>query len=303
MHARLSPLRYPGGKGSLQSLVSNILNLNQLKPDHYVEPYAGGGSLALAMLFGGHVRSIHLNDLDSAIWNFWHSLLHQTEDFVALIKQTPITIEEWHRQRAVQKSPDNHTRLQRGFATFFLNRTNRSGIIKKAGVIGGLAQNGPYKLDCRFNKANLIHRIERIAKYKSRIHVSGEDATDFLQRKQWRNMKSVFFFIDPPYIAKGASLYTNHYEPDDHAKVAKVIRRLAHPWLVTYDCAPQIADYYAGQKLASYAINYSANIKRKGKEFLIASKHLGLPSCLETESRAIERNSINKHLALQDGTP
>ena len=176
-----SPLRYPGGKASLYPLVTRVLRDNRLERRHYAEPFAGGCGLALALLYGGHVSDVHINDVDPGIWAFWHSVLKYTEEFVDRIRKVNVTVEEWHSQRNVNLRMDANDPVSLGFATFFLNRTNRSGIIKAAGVIGGLAQEGPYKLDCRFNRGDLVRRVRRVSKYKSRIHLTRQDALAFIE--------------------------------------------------------------------------------------------------------------------------
>ncbi len=133
-----SPLRYPGGKSCLYDLTSHILRLNRLERAHYAEPYAGGAGLALSLLFGWHVSDVHLNDVDRTIWAFWNSVLTETKELVEKIAATPVDMNEWHRQREIYLKQRDYDDLTVGFATFFLNRTNRSGIIKGAGVIGGL---------------------------------------------------------------------------------------------------------------------------------------------------------------------
>ena len=155
-----SPLRYPGGKSALHNLVSDIIHANGLDGGHYAEPFAGGGGLAHSLLFEGIVREIHLNDIDPAIAAFWRAILEQNDELCAMIETTPVTIEQWHDQKKIYaRFFEQRDDLQLGFATLFLNRTNRSGIIKGAGVIGGLRQTGNYLLDCRFNKVDLIRKI------------------------------------------------------------------------------------------------------------------------------------------------
>jgi len=273
----LSPLRYPGGKSCLYNLVTQILHDNKLDRVHYVEPYAGGCGLALGLLYGGHVSDVHLNDLDPSIWCFWHCVLERTERFVSLVQNTPITIKEWHRQKEIHEAADTTKPLQLGFATFFLNRTNRSGVIKGAGAIGGLSQQGPYKLDCRFNRDDLVRRIRRVAKYRNRIHFSNLDAIDFMRGMAADLPEKSFFCIDPPYFNKGSKLYTNFYDPDAHSAVAKAILKLTQPWIVTYDYTEEIMRHYASRRQFVFDINYSIQTKRVGSELLIASKRLRLP--------------------------
>lgn len=275
-----SPLRYPGGKSSLRPMVSEILRLNGLSQQAYAEPYAGGCGLALDLLFGGHVSEIHINDIDPSIWSFWHSVLCETDGLLDLIETTPVTVEEWHKQKAIQNSIQTASRLQLGFATFFLNRTNRSGIIKGAGMIGGFEQTGNYKIDCRFNKSNLTRRIRRISKYKELIHLSNLDALEFMSNANGTIPPDTFFCIDPPYFKKGSSLYTSFYSPSDHAGVAALVTRLDYPWIVTYDNVPEVRELYKQHHQYAFNINYSVQTKRVGNELLIASRQVVVPDTL-----------------------
>lgn len=278
-----SPLRYPGGKTSLQNRMVELLQLNRLQYGHYAEPYAGGCGLALALLYRGFVSDIHINDIDLSIWSFWHSILNDTEEFVELISATEITIDEWHRQREIQSDQINASTVTLGFSTFFLNRTNRSGIIKNAGVIGGYNQTGNYKLDCRFNKDNLIKRIQRVARYRDRIHLHQLDAIDFLDHVENRLPETTFCYIDPPYFNKGSSLYTSFYGKEDHAAVANRVLRLSCPWIITYDQADTIRKLYRSRRQFNLSLNYSVQEKRLASELLIASKGLRIPPDLKAQ--------------------
>lgn len=147
-----SPLRYPGGKAAIWPLVSKIITDNALSKGHYLEPYAGGCGLALSLLYRGYVHEVHLNDLDRSISCFWDSVINRTNEFVDKILTTEVTVDQWHIQRKYHENKEAVDDFDLGFSSFFLNRTNRSGVISKAGIIGGLSQNGKYKIDCRFNK-------------------------------------------------------------------------------------------------------------------------------------------------------
>ena len=273
----LSPLRYPGGKSCLHGLVAQILRLNRLERAHYAEPYAGGAGLALSLLFGGHISEVHLNDVDRSVWAFWHSVLNDTDALVRRIETSPVDMPEWHRQREVYLHPEDFDDLSLGFATFFLNRTNRSGIIKGAGVIGGLNQTGNYKIDCRFNRPDLVRRIRRIAKYRSRIHLYRSDALNFIDDMDEALPARSFLCIDPPYFNKGSSLYTSFYNPADHLAVSQAVLGLDRPWVLTYDNTPEISHLYKARRQFSFDVNYSVQTKRIGTELLVASKGLKLP--------------------------
>ena len=273
-----SPLRYPGGKRCLYELVSCILKLNNLERKRYAEPFAGGCGLAIELLFRGNVSEIHINDIDHSIWAFWHCVLEHPQELISMIQNTPVTIDEWHRQKEIHANHNVSNPLTLGFSAFFLNRTNRSGIIKKAGIIGGLQQNGKYKMDCRYNREALQRRILRISKYRCRIHLSRLDAIHFIQETQSNCSGKTFFCIDPPYFQKGQELYTNHYQVGDHKKLADFLLSHSKIWITTYDNVEEIANLYKPLRQYELSVYYSIQVKRVSTELLIASKGLKLPS-------------------------
>ena len=271
-----SPLRYPGGKSSLLGKISNTINLNNLNLCHYAEPYAGGGGLALSLSFSGVVSKIHLNDIDRGIWAIWNAIINQTEELIKKIEKTPVNIIEWHNQKNILSNENNHNNLDVGFATFYLNRTNRSGIIRDAGPIGGFKQEGNYKIDCRFNKRKLIQKIERIKKYDNNISIHGLDAIKFLDYCNIYLPEKSLLFIDPPYFEKGSSLYTNYYGENDHIILEKHINKLKKPWILTYDNNTVIRNLYTKNKQEFFSLRYSASKKYLGQEVLIAANNMKL---------------------------
>lgn len=258
-------------------LVATTLRLNGLERGHYAEPYAGGCGLALSLLYGGFVADIHVNDIDPAVWSFWHSVLNDTDALVGLVEKTPVTVDEWRRQRAIFQAKDLNDPLALGFSAFFLNRTNRSGVIGSGGVIGGLDQTGNYLIDCRFNREDLSRRIVRVSRYADRIHLTRLDALDFLDVCKTTLPANSLLFVDPPYFQKGPELYTNFYKAADHAKLAVKVLSVSLPWIVTYDDVEEIRRLYRDRRQYSFGINYSLNEKRLGSELLVVSKGLRVP--------------------------
>ena len=206
----------------------------------------------------------------------WRSALERTEEFARLVVDTPLTVEEWRRQRAIYRSPRSHNALEVGFATFFLNRTNRSGIISNAGPIGGLDQTGPWKIDARYNRSELSKRIQRIALYSKRISFQNLDATTFIDKI--RSVEKLFVYLDPPYFSKGKELYLNYYLPGDHRELASFMKRCREfLWVMTYDRAADIECLYRSFRQVTFALSYSASVRRVGREVLILGKGLKFP--------------------------
>ena len=270
-----SPLRYPGGKWRISSLFERVILLNRLAGCDYFEPYAGGASLALSLLFANRVAEIHLNDLDPAIYAFWHVVLKRNNDLRELIESTEVTSDEWIRQKQMCKKGPAAGTLAFGFATFFLNRTNYSGILN-GGMIGGKAQDGAWKLDARFNKPELIRRIKRIGSYKNRIHLSRFDAIDFLSRI--KPSRDSLVYLDPPYYNAGAELYLNAYRPKDHAAVRRSVGHLDAPWIVSYDDVPEIRSLYRTVRSRRLELLHTARSSKLGREVLFFSPQLRIPT-------------------------
>lgn len=272
-----SPLRYPGGKWRLSLFFSRLIALNFDHPPVYVEPYAGGASLALSLLLSNKVSEIFLNDLDPAIHAFWHTVLYRTDELIELIETTAVTPFEWKRQKRIYAARSRKERMKFAFATFFLNRTNHSGILN-GGMIGGKNQTGEWKLDARFNRSELASRIKKIFDLRSQIHLSNYDAADFIRYHRRGQRKLIY--LDPPYYHAGPRLYLNAYQPDDHAEVRDHVLKLRCKWIVSYDDVPQIRNLY--RKCNSRRINllHTARTARLGKEVMFFSPGLQIPSPL-----------------------
>lgn len=274
---RYSPLRYPGGKGKLARFMTEIVRSNGLSDGRYVEPYAGGAAVAWELLLTGVVRRVSINDISLPIFAFWQSVLDSTDELCKLIHDCPLTIDEWDRQKEIFRRCDDSDKLKLGFAFFFLNRTNRSGILN-AGVIGGRDQSGEWKIDARFNKPDLIFRIEKIASLRSRIELTNLDAVKFTEMNAKRFKDKTLLYIDPPYFEKGRFLYHDAYRAEDHAAVAKSVVKLEGlNWVVSYDDVRPIHDLYAASPWLQYTLNYSARNITRGREVMFFSRNLIVP--------------------------
>ncbi|MGA3047245.1 MAG: DNA adenine methylase [Terracidiphilus sp.] len=273
-----TPLRYPGGKAKLAGYVKSILEENRLLDGEYVEPYAGGAGIALELLFHEYVSCIHINDVSKPVHAFWKSVLDHTEEFCRLVVKTPLTVAAWDKQKRILSHPLQHETVELGFATFFLNRTNRSGILN-GGIIGGRDQTGPWKIDARYNAKELVCRIEAISKLRDRIKLTRQDALKFLKSGASKWPKQTLIYLDPPYYVKGRDLYLDFYEHGDHEKVAEFMKGKTdgQQWIVSYDNVPAIRQLYTGARHIVYDIGYSARSASQGSEVMFFSKDLRVP--------------------------
>lgn len=279
-----SPLRYPGGKAIMTNFFIDLFAENRLTNIVYVEPYAGGAGAAINLLLRKHVDRIIINDANSGIYSFWYALLNESARFIQTINDIPVTLDEWHHQKEILKSTKSPS-FELGVATFFLSRTNRSGVIS-GGAIGGTTtekqNSAKYKIDCRFNKPDLLARLNAIVNQKERITICNQDALHFLKNLN----EDVFVYLDPPYYIKGKYLYMNHYTDKSHKELADLLQHDANfKWVLSYDDTPQIRSMYEKLELFRFPLTYTVKERQVGYELLTHSESLKIP-----EEKIIRRN-------------
>lgn len=271
----LSPLRYPGSKRRLVKQVENILLQNSLRPPLFVEPFAGGASVALQLLQNRSVERIGLVDLDSLVASFWKTVFFDTKWLVNKIRTIEITLAQWHR---FKKYRGKDVRTQ-ALACLFLNRTSFSGILARgAGVIGGTNQKSKYKIDCRFSRETLIQRIELLASMRDRVafvwNCSWDEALTRLEKMK-ANREDIFLYIDPPFFEKADKLYRFYFNEKQHLELRDRLLTTRVPWLLSYDSPGTAERLYAKAKsLKKIGMNYSAQSEggfRAAQEILISN--------------------------------
>lgn len=264
----------------MASVLRDTRELNNLVDFELAEPFAGGAGAALSLLFRSEAPRIHINDLDPAIYAFWQSAVNDSEAFLGLLHEVQISVDHWKRWRAIYLDK-NASRLERGFATFYLNRCNRSGIIKNGGPIGGVDQKGRWTLDARFNKETLSIRLRKLAGYREKIKITGQDGIEFIESVEDRK---VMFFVDPPYFNKGPALYLNSIDKEYHKLLANKLREIRdRPWILTYDDCPEVRGLYGSwANVRTFSLQYTASTRRSGNEVMITPSWMRVPFSAES---------------------
>lgn len=282
-----SPLRYPGGKGKLASFMEYMIDQLGHQGGTYIEPFAGGAGIAMELLLRNVVSRIVINDYDKAVWSFWKAILTETDRFVEEIRTVPLTVDEWQKQHEILVTQNDKYSFELGFAAFYLNRTNRSGLIK-GGVIGGQEQAKDWKMDVRFKREELVTRIQRIAARKKDIKLYNKDVNSFIKNYVPLYEENALIYFDPPYFRKGQQLYMNFFNYKDHVRIEQEIREHVNcDWIITYDYEPQIEEIYHNYNLRLYDLNYSVSTKRKANELMIFKDGIIIPSDEELNSKKI----------------
>ena len=276
MPSTCSPLRYPGGKTRFYNYIRSILAKNNLMGKTYIEPFAGGSGLALKLLMNNDVERVVINDFDQAIYSFWYSVLNYPGQISEKLRFVDVSVNEWEQQHEIFVKGDTTDPVQLGFATFFLNRTNVSGVLD-GGIIGGKGQMGQYKIDARFNKEKLLQQIRDISQYRNRIELINEDAKELFRNNALEIYEDAFVNLDPPYVNKGAQLYKNSFTKSDHKELCLGVSNCNLKWVVTYDICPLVQELYYSYRKSYLDVFYSAGTSKKAKEMIFFSNNLDLP--------------------------
>lgn len=276
MPTTYTPVRYPGGKTKIYPLVKSILEANNLLGCAYSEVFAGGAGLAIKLLLKGDVSNITINDYDRAVYCMWNAIVNEPEEMCMFIDSAKLTPETWLGHREVYRNRDTEDPLTLAKSTFYLNRTNVSGILG-GGLIGGMDQSGTYKMNARFNRETLKRKIKIISEQSNRITVTHLDAEEFIDRKL--QSSDEFAYFDPPYVQKGPGLYESSFDKKKHRSLAQKISNCPCKWLVTYDADELVEELYAGFSQSELDINYTANtrIRTIGREKVILGPSLEWP--------------------------
>ena len=283
----ISPLRYPGGKAKLAPYIASLINAQQIPPRYYAEPFAGGAGAALKLLHEGIIEHVYLNDLNRGIAAFWRAITQTPEEFNHLITTCELNIDAWKHYKNIYDTPQNKDDLTLGFATFYLNRTCRSGILG-ARPIGGMEQTGKWKIDARFNRDNLSHRIRTIAAMADNITITESEGIDFLTTME-EHGENIFVYADPPYLGQGEGLYLHAFDEPQHKALAKKLANATFYWMLTYDDDPFITEgLYHSARAAIFPIAHTAHHQHVGAESIIYSSSLTIPNLQVTKKQTAQ---------------
>ncbi|TVX85655.1 DNA adenine methylase [Paenibacillus agilis] len=241
---QLSPLRYPGGKSKFIPVLYHKLQEGKYKT--LVSPYTGGGSAELALLEAGVIDKLILNDKDVGIYALFWVIKHMPEELVKRIRSCKPT----HRmyfdaQQVVKADYVGCTLIEAAWITLLVNRLAFSGIYY-ANPLGG-RHGAKEELLSRWNPEQLCSRIETIHHLADRYEILNQDACELIEEEYWRPTTTIF--IDPPYVAKGKSLYRHYYDESEHYRLQLLLDSLhsgtpGADIILTYDNAPLIERIY-----------------------------------------------------------
>jgi DNA adenine methylase len=248
-------LRYPGGKARILNSITEFL------PKHineYREPFLGGGSLFLWLLYTRPGTRFWINDINQDLMAFWSTLKISGE---RLAQEASEMREKYSDGRELyyklkSQRVDELEIFERGLRFFILNRITYSGLVDA----GGYSKASFYK---RFTE-NSIENLRHVSPRLKNVKITSENYSSLLKAPG----KEVFLFVDPPYeTVKYKKLYgkggVNGINFDKDILLAD-LKECKHNWLLTYDKTDAVYNSYAqfalvDEKLVQYGTNFRNN--------------------------------------------
>ena len=247
---QISPLRWPGGKSKV---ISDILDMCvSAQMEHFVEPFAGGASVGLALLAAGIIKELYLNDKDYGIYALFQVIKDKPDELIHLVNNFEPTQEAYKQAQYIVKSKyAGCDLLAAAWNLLVTNRLSFSGIVKANCMRDPAA---------RWNPDTLKKRIITIHSFGEHIHVSNTDACEYIEKMYW--LPNTTLFIDPPYFEKGKQLYTEYYTEADHSRLATLLDNLYKGMpgadiILTYDDSEYIRKLYEFPNVEFLERNYS----------------------------------------------
>jgi DNA adenine methylase len=240
-----------------------------------VEPFVGGGSVALAFAAQTTPTRLVLSDADPGIYALWWCLAHDPDALVNAVRRRHVVgVEDYVAARCA----DGDLTLgpvECALAKLVLHQTTYSGLgYVSGGPIGGARQDlAKYKVDCRWRPDALAKKLASAAAALGRheVEVLNTDAVDVVAVCEAGDV----VYLDPPYVGVGEQLYRYGFG-DGHGRLAGVLRGCHASWLLSYDDHPAVRELYAWADVREVENWSSITVPRSGeakrpKELLISS--------------------------------
>ncbi|MCX8055569.1 MAG: DNA adenine methylase [Ignavibacteria bacterium] len=260
-----TPLRYPGGKSKAIKYIAELI------PDfiEYREPFVGGGSVFIYLKQRYPNKIFWINDLYKNLYYFWKYTQENPDKLISQIQQWK---EFFKNGKELYNYLTNNINLfneiEKATAFFVFNRITFSGTTESGGFS-----------EAAFNKRFTQSSIERVKLLSEILHNTKITNCDYQQIIETEG-ENVFIFLDPPYYsATKSALYGKNgilHKTFDHERLAQVLKKTNHKWLLTYDNSEYIKKLYSFAYIKEWNLTYGMrnageNSNMKGDELFISN--------------------------------
>jgi DNA adenine methylase len=248
----VQPLKWHGGKGDLADWIISLMpprckTPNAPKPDddgwlHYVEPYAGGLAVLLAMDPEGISEVV--NDLNGELTNFWQCLqsVDTFRDFKRVVESVPFSEAEF---QAAMKMEIFGSDTDRAVNFFIKCRQSLAGRMKGfTGITRTRIRRGMNSEVAAW--LNCIEGLQLVHARLKRVLIRNQPALDVIRKEDGHR---TLHYIDPPYLHSTRATtneYAHEMTVDDHEELLHALDRIKGRFLLSGYHSP-LYDHHAKQ--------------------------------------------------------
>jgi DNA adenine methylase len=261
--------RYPGGKSKVRREIVDVISktLGNNGITEYCEPFAGGLAIGLEFLKQNpHIESIGINDKDVGVAALWTSVIRLPGVLKRYVRDFIPSVEAFdqykHELLATDVIPATDAEIALlGFKKLAIHQISYSGLgTKSGGPLGGRDQKSNYKIDCRWSPDYICKQIDKLNIFLGEFEVRNGGCTslDFEQVLAYQE-KPAILYLDPPYYDKGGELYQCSFSTKDHQRLANILKKSSHQWVLSYDDCPEIRSIYEWADVKTLAVKCTIN--------------------------------------------
>jgi DNA adenine methylase len=266
---KVALLRYPGGKSRLSKFIWPYLQ-PMLGEGYYLEPFVGGGTMALLVARYYPQKEIVLNDLDPDVAAFWtvvsgHAGEAAFADLCRLVQLSEKPMDDadcrmdyWRAIKELRPQEMHH----QAFRFLFLNKTCYGGQVN-ASPIGGIDQKGwdggtgrgaGRRVACQYWVGNILSQLKKAnTLLNGRTYVFNEDAHQLATLSD-----GCCAYFDPPYfIGRANKLYRKQMTMAEHYALGAFLKQWDNPWLLSYEDSESVRKIYDSCHIIKLSTAYS----------------------------------------------
>jgi DNA adenine methylase len=251
MKSLKTPCRYPGGKSrACEKMGPYFPDLRNY--DEFLEPFLGGGSVAIYITKKYPYLDIWVNDLYEPLVNFWQQLQMFGNDLknelvdCKLAYNTPELAKELFLKSKDNINDESETNFNRAVAFYIVNKCSFSGLTESSSF-SGQASNSNFSL----------RGIEKLPEYSKLI--ASWRITNYSYDYLMDGNKGAFMYLDPPYDIKD-NLYGNKgsmHKRFDHDKFAADCDTNNMDQLISYNSDQLVKDRFKNWNATEFDLTYT----------------------------------------------
>lgn len=241
-----------GGKRMLRKDI--LARFPQDKIDRYIEVFGGAGWVLFAKEKQSGQLEV-LNDLDGELINLYRCIKYHCEAVQEELTWLLSSREQFYDFRE-QSGMRGLTDIQRAARFFYLVKISF----------------GSDRRTFATSSKSIDHATVYLKKVQERLQGVMIERKDFANLIKVYDRKGALFYLDPPYVGT-EKYYDVSYKPEDHQRLADVLKGIKGRFILSYNDNPLVYELYKGYNIEQIArknfLSATGNNKEQFMEVII----------------------------------